>query len=78
MSYCIICSALYYHFRYDRFNTELPQGFGQPYDTTQNLPDINDSGMKRKVNWDTALIKDKGKLIIHNRIRELIEENKND
>ena len=79
--------ASLYHFRYDRFNTELPSGFSQSYDTTQNLPDANDSGMKRKVNWDTALEKgyqygpekfSTGELIIHNRIRELIEENKND
>jgi len=70
--------ASLYHFRYDRVNTKLPPGFGQPYDASENLPDFNDSGMKRKVNWDEALIKDKGKLIIHNRIRELIEENKND
>jgi hypothetical protein len=67
-----------YHFRYDRFNTELPQGFDQPYDASGNLPDFNNSGMKRKINWDVSLVKDKGKLIIYNRIRELIEENKND
>ena len=79
--------ASLYHFRYDRFNTKLPPGFSQSYDTTQNLPNANDSGMKRKVNWDTALEKgyqygpekfSTGELIIHNRIRELIEENKND
>ena len=73
-----------YHLRYNRFNTELPQGFGQPYEAPANLPDFNDSAYKRKINWDkrilypSALTKDKGKLIIHNRIRELIEENKND
>ena len=67
-----------YHLRYDRFNTKLPQGFGQSYDASENLPDSNDSGIKRKIRWDEALEKDKDKLIIHNRIRELIEENKND
>jgi hypothetical protein len=67
-----------YHLRYDRFNTKLPQGFCQSYDASENLPDSNDSGIKRKIRWDEALEKDKDKLIIHNRIRELIEENKND
>jgi hypothetical protein len=75
-----------YHFRYDRSNNwfELPQGFGQSYEASANFPDFNDSTYKRKINWDkrilypSALTKDKGKLIIYNRIRELIEENKND
>jgi hypothetical protein len=64
--------ASLYHFRYDRFNTKLPQGFVQEYDASGNLPDSNDSGIKRKISWSLT---DNGKLIIHNRIRELIGDN---
>ena len=67
-----------YHIRDDKSNTKLPRGFDQNYFISKNIPirkRPRPDYLERTINW---VLEDKGNLIINNRIRELIEENKND